>query len=268
MNTTSAAVQLSVRDCKLRFNPGQVNETLALRGVSLDIAVGQFVVVLGSNGAGKSTLLNTIAGVHVPEEGSIRLAGLDVTEHAEFRRARTIGRVFQDPLLGTAGPMTIEENLVLAERRNRHRRLRRPRRNEDHRQLLAQLGMGLEDRLTARVDTLSGGQRQALAVLMAMEADPALLLLDEHTAALDPAAATRVLEVTDRLVRERNITTLMITHNMSHATSVGDRTVMLHRGLVLFDIDGEEHEDLTTDQLVSRFHQLGGDDLGDRALLT
>ena len=260
---------LRLRGIELTFNRGQINEARALRGVDLDIERGEFVVILGSNGAGKSTMLNAIAGVHQPDSGTIELDGQDITCTADHRRARHIGRVFQDPMAGTAGTLTIEENLVLAERRNGRRRLRVPRAAEHHRELLTQLGMGLEDRMSARVDTLSGGQRQAMAVLMAIQADPSLLMLDEHTAALDPAAAERVLDVTTRLASQSHITTLMITHNMNHAIELGDRTVMMHRGRVLFDLDADQRTDLTLPDLIDRFRQLAADDvLSDRTALT
>ena len=253
---------------ELTFNPGQINEARALRGLDLVVQRGEFVVILGSNGAGKSTMLNAIAGVHQPDSGTIELDGVDITRMPDHRRARHIGRVFQDPLAGTAGTLTIEENLGLAERRNARRRLRVPRAADHHRQLLAQLGMGLEDRLTTRVDTLSGGQRQAMAVLMAIQAEPSLLMLDEHTAALDPAAAERVLDVTRHLASGSHITTLMITHNMSHAIELGDRTVMMHRGRVLFDLDSRQRAGLTVPDLIERFRRLAADDLSDRTALT
>ena len=258
---------LSVRDLRLTFNRSLVNETVALDGVSLDIDRGQFVVLLGSNGAGKSTLLNAIAGVHRPDSGTIELDGGDIAGVDEHRRARRIARVFQDPLAGTAGSLTIHENLVLAECRGRRRRLLVPRDTELHRTMLAQLGMGLEERLQTRVDTLSGGQRQALAVLMAIQSEPDLLLLDEHTAALDPAAAERVLAVTTRLTEQGHITTLMITHNMSHAIEYGDRTVMMHRGRTLFDLDSQQRAGLTVTDLIQRFRELAPDELSDRTAL-
>ncbi len=258
---------LRVTGVGLTFNAGLVNETVALDDVSLDVRRGEFVVVLGSNGAGKSTLMNAIAGVHLPDRGRIELAGDDITRLVDHRRARRIGRVFQDPMAGTAGSLSILENLVLAERRNARRRFRVPHRVEHHRAALAELGMGLEDRLSARVDTLSGGQRQALAVLMAIQAEPALLMLDEHTAALDPAAAERVLDVTARLADEGHITTLMITHNMSHAIELGTRTVMMHRGRILFDLDGEQRAGLTVSDLIERFRSMAADDLSDRTAL-
>jgi putative ABC transport system ATP-binding protein len=258
---------LRVRDVTLTFNAGLVNETTALAGVSLDVARGQFVVILGSNGAGKSTLMNAIAGVHQPDTGTIELGGNDITQMADHRRARRIGRVFQDPMAGTARSLTIRENLVLAGRRGSRRRFRVPHGIEHQREVVAQLGMGLEDRLSARVDTLSGGQRQALAVLMAIQADPDLLMLDEHTAALDPAAAERVLDVTARLAEQGHITTLMITHNMNHAIELGTRTVMMHRGRILFDLDARQRAGLTVPDLIERFRSLAADDLSDRTAL-
>lgn len=259
---------LSLRGLRLTFNPGLVNEAVALAGVSLDVARGEFVVLLGSNGAGKSTLMNAIAGVHRLDSGTIELDGADITRLDDHRRARRIARVFQDPLAGTAGPLTINENLVLAERRSGHRRLRAPRADARHRTILAQLGMGLEHRLEARVDTLSGGQRQALAVLMAIQSAPDLLMLDEHTAALDPAAAERVLAATTELAGRGHLTTLMITHNMSHAIEFGTRTVMMHRGRVLFDLDTRQRAGLTVPDLVERFRALADDELSDRTALT
>ena len=265
--TTATQPALRASGVGLTFNAGLANETVALDNVSLEVRRGEFVVVLGSNGAGKSTLMNAIAGVHPPDRGRIELAGEDITRLADHRRARRIGRVFQDPLAGTAGSLSILENLVLAERRCARRRLRVPRKVDHHRAGLAELGMGLEGRLSTRVDTLSGGQRQALAVLMAIQAQPDLLMLDEHTAALDPAAAERVLDVTARLADEGHITTLMITHNMSHAIGFGTRTVMMHRGRILFDLDGEQRAGLTVPDLIERFRRLAADDLSDRTAL-
>lgn len=262
-----AEAMLHVEDLALTFNPGLTNETKALQGVTLQVPPGEFVVILGSNGAGKSTLMHAIAGVHQPDRGTVTLAGSDVTFEPDYRRARLIGRVFQDPLAGTAPALTIAENLVLAERRGRRRRFRRPHRSERHREALTLLGMGLEDRLDTPVGMLSGGQRQALSVLMATRAEPALLMLDEHTAALDPAAASRVLATTEELVRGQGITTLMVTHNMAHAVELGDRTVMMHRGRVLFDLDRSARAGVTVKELVDRFHQLARDELSDRALL-
>ena len=264
---TERATALRLEDVHLTFNAGLVNEAVALAGVSLEVQHGEFVVLLGSNGAGKSSLMNAVAGVHQPDSGTVELAGIDVTSMPDHRRARRIGRVFQDPLAGTAGSLTILENLVLSERRGGRRRLRMPGDLAHQRELLVQLGMGLESRLSARVDTLSGGQRQALAVLMAMQSDPDLLMLDEHTAALDPAAAERGRDVTARLAAAGNLTTLMITHNMHHAIELGDRTVMMHRGRILFDLDRDERAGLTVADLIDRFRQLADDDLSDRTAL-
>ncbi len=259
---------LSVSGLRLTFSTGPANTVTALDGVSLDVARGEFVVLVGSNGAGKSTLLNAIAGVHRPDTGTIRLHGDDISSLPDHRRARRIARVFQDPMAGTAASLTIRENLILAERRSGRRRFRVPRHDERHREDLAQLGMGLEDRLSARVGTLSGGQRQALAVLMAIQSHPDLLMLDEHTAALDPAAAERVLDVTARLTEQGHLTTLMITHNMAHAIEHGTRTVMMHAGRVLFDLDASQRAGLTVNDLITRFRNLAADELSDRAVLS
>ena len=261
--------KLSIQNCSLTFNAGQHNEVRALKSVNLQLTESQHLVIVGSNGAGKSTLLNLVCGRYRPDSGRILLDGVDVTDNAEHRRARRIGRVFQDPLAGTAAPMTIEENLALAERRSRGRRFRRiGRRGTDrYREQLARLGMGLEDRLSNPVGSLSGGQRQGLALLMAAMSVPDLLVLDEHTAALDPGAAERVLQLTNDLVTEENLTALMITHNMDQATDTGDRTIMMHRGEVLFDIEGSEREALSVADLISRFRQIGGT-LSDRAILS
>lgn len=260
--------QLRLSDLRLTFNAGLVNETVALDGVGLEVERGEFVVLLGSNGAGKSTLMNAIAGVHRPDAGTIELAGDDITTLTDHRRARRMARVFQDPMAGTAGPLTIHENLVLAERRSGQRRLRIPHDADAHRESLALLGMRLEQRLSARVDTLSGGQRQALAVLMAIQSAPELLMLDEHTAALDPAVAERVLDVTTRLAGDGRITTLMITHNMTHAITYGTRTVMMHRGRILFDLDQQQRRGLTVADLVERFRSFASDELSDRTALS
>jgi putative ABC transport system ATP-binding protein len=258
---------LRLRDVEVTFNASRINEARALCGLDLKVERGEFVVILGSNGAGKTTMMNAIAGVHQPDAGTIELDGEDITRVPDYRRARRIGRVFQDPMAGTAGTLTVEENLVLAERRSSRRRLKVPSAAERHREQLSELGMRLEDRLSTRVDTLSGGQRQAMAVLMAIQADPSLLMLDEHTAALDPAAAERVLNVTTRLASQAHITTLMITHNMNHAVELGSRTVMMHKGRVLFDLDADQRAGLTVPDLIDRFRQLAADDLTDRTAL-
>ncbi len=252
--------KLSVEGCSLTFNAGQHNQVRALDSVDLRVATSEHVVIVGSNGAGKSTLLNLVCGRYLPDTGRILIDGESVTNQPEHQRARRIGRVFQDPLAGTAGSMTIEENLALAERRSSGRRFRRIRRDQaaQHREQLSRLGLGLEDRLSNQVGSLSGGQRQALALLMASVSKPDLLVLDEHTAALDPGAAERVLRLTNELVAEEGLTALMITHNMEQAVTTGDRTVMMHRGSVLFDVDGEERSKMTVTDLIDRFRSLGG----------
>lgn len=252
--------KLSISNCSLTFNAGQHNEVRALDSIDLHIASGEHVVIVGSNGAGKSTLLNLVCGRYLPDTGGISIDGDSVTNQPEHQRASRIGRVFQDPLAGTAGTMTIAENLALAERRSYGRRFRRVGRgrNDEHREQLARLGLGLEDRLGNLVGSLSGGQRQALALLMASVSEPDLLVLDEHTAALDPGAAERVLHLTNELISEDGLTALMITHNMEHAVSTGSRTVMMHRGSVLFDIAGEARQAMSVSDLVDRFRSFGG----------
>jgi len=258
---------LDIADLELTFNRGDINESRALRGFSLAVEPGEFVVLVGVNGEGDSTLLNVIAGVHHADSGHIRLGGADLGDLPDYRRARRIGRVHQDPMAGTAAALTVADNLALAATRGKRRRLHRPRGTAAWERELAQLKMGLDQRLGARVGALSGGQRQALSVLMALQADPELLLLDEHTAALDPGAAARILEVTDRLVRERGITTLMVTHNMTQALEFGDRTVFLHQGAALFELAGDERRRTTVADLIDRFHTLAHDALSDRAVL-
>jgi putative tryptophan/tyrosine transport system ATP-binding protein len=252
------------------FNTGTVNEVRALRGMSLTLADGELVTVVGSNGAGKSTLLNTIAGVVVPEAGRVFIGDLDVTQTVEHRRARYVGRVFQNPLDGTAAGMTVEENLSLASRRGRGRGLRQAvgeTERHDFRERLATIGLGLERRLTAPVGLLSGGQRQALTLLMATLAQPRVLLLDEHTAALDPAAAAQIEDLTARLVAEQRLTTLMVTHNMQQALRIGTRTIMLHQGEIALDVRDPERRGMTVDDLVKRFHQTRQQALVDDELL-
>ena len=252
------------------FNRGQSHEVRALRGLSLAIAPGEWVTVIGTNGAGKSTLLNTIAGVYLPDRGTVQIQGRDVTSWGEHRRAAMIGRVFQNPLDGTAGTLTIEQNLALALRRGERPSLRwgvnRTRRAE-FRTALARLGMGLEDRLAAPVRLLSGGQRQALTLLMATLARPAVLLLDEHTAALDPGAAAQVEQLTSEFVQAGSLTTLMVTHNMQQALAYGTRTLMLHQGQVVLDLAADERRGLTVADLVARFAQVRREALTDDELL-
>ena len=256
--------------CKT-FNPGTVNERAALNHLSLTLEEGDFVTVIGGNGAGKSTMLNAISGVWPVDEGTIRIDGVDVTELSEHRRAVYLGRVFQDPMVGTAGNMTIEENLALAARRGEKRTLRwgiRKSEREQFKELLRPLGLGLEDRLTAKVGLLSGGQRQALTLLMASLKKPKVLLLDEHTAALDPKTAAKVLELSDQIVEEHKLTTLMVTHNMKDAIAHGNRLIMLDAGRVILDIRGEDKKKLTVPELLARFTAASGEEVeSDRLLL-
>ena len=261
---------LDVQNVYKTFNPGTVNEKAALRGVSLTLNDGDFVTVIGGNGAGKSTLLNAVAGVWPVDSGSISIGGTDVTKLPEHKRARYIGRVFQDPMMGTAATMQIEENMALAARRGRARTLRpgitRDER-ERYRETLKILDLGLEDRLTSKVGLLSGGQRQALTLLMATLRKPDLLLLDEHTAALDPKTAAKVLDATERIVGRDRLTTLMITHNMKDAIVHGNRLIMMYEGRIALDIKGEDKKKLTVEQLLAKFGQATGSDEADDKLL-
>lgn len=263
---------LEINSIYKTFNVGTVNEKLALDGLSLKLNEGDFVTVIGGNGAGKSTLLNAIAGVWYVDEGTIRIDGTDVTKVPENKRASYLGRVFQDPMMGTAATMGIDENLALALRRGKGRGLRRgitKQEREHFRELLKTLGLGLEDRLTSKVGLLSGGQRQAVTLLMATLKKPRLLLLDEHTAALDPKTAAKVLETTNEIVQRDNLTTLMITHNMRDAIANGNRLIMMNNGKVILDISGEEKKKLTVDDLLHKFAVVSGEDFdNDRALLS
>ena len=255
--------------CKT-FNPGTVNEKVALNHLSLTLEEGDFVTVIGGNGAGKSTMLNAISGVWPVDAGTVRIDGVDVTELSEHQRAVYLGRVFQDPMVGTAGNMTIEENLALAARRGEKRTLRwgiKKSEREQFKELLRPLGLGLEDRLTAKVGLLSGGQRQALTLLMASLKKPKVLLLDEHTAALDPKTAAKVLELSDQIVEEHKLTTLMVTHNMKDAIAHGNRLIMLDAGRVILDIRGEEKQKLTVPELLARFTAASGEEVESARLL-
>ena len=252
---------LSIEHISKTFNPGTINQKHAIRDLCLELKEGDFVTVIGGNGAGKSTLLNAVAGVWPVDSGSILIGGADVTGMPEYKRARFIGRVFQDPMMGTAPNMQIEENLALAYRRGQRRGLCwgiRPAERARYREQLAGLGLGLENRMTAKVGLLSGGQRQALTLLMAALQAPKLLLLDEHTAALDPATAAKVLELSDRIVREHHLTAMMITHNMSDAIRHGNRLIMMDRGRIVLDISGEEKTRLTKADLLARFAEKAG----------
>lgn len=253
------------------FNPGSVNEKRALDNVSLKISRGEFITIIGGNGAGKSTLLNCVAGVYPVEEGKVIINGKDVTNLPDFVRARDIARIFQDPMMGTAGSMTVEENLALALKRGKRRNLR-PGINESRRRFfrekLALLQLGLEKRLTTPVKLLSGGQRQALTLLMTNLVKPRLVLLDEHTASLDPKTALKVLDLTHQLVEKDNITTLMVTHNMEQALEMGNRTVMMHEGKIILDIKGAQRDKMTVRDLIDLFHEVSGEELQqDRLLL-
>lgn len=259
--------------CKT-FNPGTVNEKVALNGLSLHLAAGDFATIVGSNGAGKSTLFNAITGSFIADEGSIVLGGEDITFVPEFKRSKVIGHLFQDPLKGTAPNMTIEENLALAYLRagtaQRAFFSRISKKDKDlFRERLALLDMGLEDRMKQPVGLLSGGQRQALTLLMATLVTPKLLLLDEHTAALDPGTAAKVLELTKQIVAERKITCLMVTHNMHQALELGNRTLMMDAGRIVFDVQGEERSQMTVDDLLEKFRINAGQELdNDRILLS
>lgn len=262
---------LELKNITKVFNPGTVNEKIALNDFSLTLEDGDFVTVIGGNGAGKSTMLNAIAGVWPVDAGQILIDGVDVTKLPEHKRAKFLGRVFQDPMTGTAATMGIEENLALAKRRGRTRFLGSgitQKEREEYKELLKILDLGLEDRLTSKVGLLSGGQRQALTLLMATLQKPKLLLLDEHTAALDPKTAAKVLETTDYIVNKDHLTTLMITHNMKDAIVHGNRLIMLMDGRVILDIKGEEKKNLTVEDLLHKFEAASGEEFAnDKAIL-
>ena len=263
---------LALINVKKTFNPKTVNEKVALAGVNLHLNDGDFVTVIGGNGAGKSTTLNAIAGVWPVDEGKIIIDGMDITSLSEHRRAAWLGRVFQDPMTGTAATMQIEENLALAARRGEKRTLRAgitKAERAEYREKLKMLGLGLEDRMTSKVGLLSGGQRQALTLLMATLKKPKLLLLDEHTAALDPRTAEKVLALSKQIIEENNLMTMMVTHNMRDAIAYGNRLIMMHEGRVILDIAGEEKKKLTVENLLEQFARVSGDEFtNDRALLS
>ena len=261
---------LEIKDIWKIFNAGTVNEKQALRGVSLTLNDGDFCTVIGGNGAGKSTMLNAVAGTWAVDGGSISIGGVDVTHLPDHKRAPYIGRVFQDPMLGTAPTMQILENLALAARRGQRRGLRwgvTKAAKEQYQEMLKNLDLGLEDRLTSKVGLLSGGQRQALTLLMASLKKPKLLLLDEHTAALDPKTAAKVLELSDRIVAESHLTTMMVTHNMKDAIQHGNRLIMMYDGKIVIDVSGEEKKKLTVPQLLELFNKVSGSDEADDKLL-
>lgn len=263
---------LEIKNISKTFNIGTVNQKTAIDDLSLTLEDGDFVTVIGGNGAGKSTLLNAVAGTWFVDQGTIRIDGEDVTKMPEYKRAKLLGRVFQDPMLGTAGTMRIDENLALAKRRGKKRGLGSgitAAEREEYRELLKTLDLGLEDRLTSKVGLLSGGQRQALTLLMASLQKPKLLLLDEHTAALDPKTAAKVLAKTDEIVERDHLTTLMITHNMKDAIAHGNRLIMMDNGHIILDIKGAEKKNLTVEDLLEKFAVASGSEIdNDRMILS
>lgn len=263
---------LEIKNVHKTFNPSTINEKKALKGIDLTLNEGDFVTVIGGNGAGKSTMLNMIAGVYPVDCGTITIDGIDVTNLSEHKRAKYIGRVFQDPMTGTAADMQIDENLALAARRGQRRGLKfgvSRKEKAKYTEILASLDLGLESRLTSKVGLLSGGQRQAITLLMATLKKPKLLLLDEHTAALDPKTAHKVLQITQDIVQKNNLTTIMITHNMKDAISIGNRLIMMNDGKIIYDVSGEEKKKLTTADLLAKFKVTSGEELdNDRILLS
>ena len=263
---------LDINHIAKTFNPGTITEKTALVDVDLHLNEGDFVTVIGGNGAGKSTMLNAVAGVFPVDKGSIRIGGVDVTGLPEYKRAKYLGRVFQDPMTGTAATMNIEENMALAMRRGEKRGLRwgiNAMERDMYREQLRTLGLGLEDRMTSKVGLLSGGQRQALTLLMATLRTPKLLLLDEHTAALDPKTAAKVLELSARIIEERHLTAMMITHNMKDAFAMGNRLIMMNEGRIVVDVAGEQKKRLTRQDLMGLFEKAAGQQLdGDKLLLS
>ncbi len=261
---------LKITGISQTFFRGTPNEKQALKNLSLTLNDGDFCTVIGGNGAGKSTLLNAIAGANIPDEGTIEINNVDVTKMSEFKRAKFIGRVFQDPMRGTAGGMQLEENLLLASRRGESRRLKWAFSEGDHdiyKRMVARLDLGLENRLGTRIGLLSGGQRQAVTLLMATLKKPDILLLDEPTAALDPKTADKVLKITDEIVKEQNLTTLMITHNMRDALKYGNRLIMMNNGQIIADYSPEEKKKLTIEMLLKKFEE-NSDDLSDKMILS
>ena len=263
---------LNIANVYKTFNAGTINEKKALNGINLHLDEGDFVTVIGGNGAGKSTMLNMVAGVYPVDCGNIVIDGVDVTHLPEYKRAKYLGRVFQDPMTGTAADMQIEENLALAARRGQKRTLRAgitTKERKEYQELLKVLDLGLENRMTSKVGLLSGGQRQALTLLMATLKKPKLLLLDEHTAALDPKTAKKVLDITEEVVAKNNLTTIMITHNMADAIRVGNRLIMMHEGQVVVDVKGEEKKNLTIAQLLQLFEASSGSEFtSDKVMLS
>lgn len=266
------AYMLELDNIHKTFNPGTINEKIALDGVNLKLNPGDFVTIIGGNGAGKSTTLNAIAGVWNVDAGTIKINGTDITGLPEYKRAKFLGRVFQDPMTGTAATMSIEENMAIASRRGQKRTLKWGVTKEErakYKEMLASLGLGLEERLTTKVGLLSGGQRQAITLLMASIVKPDLLLLDEHTAALDPKTAAKVLEISDKIIEENNLTAMMVTHNMKDAIAHGNRLIMMHEGRIIYDVAGEEKKSLHVSDLLKKFEDVsGGEFANDRMLLS
>ena len=262
---------LQLIDVSKTFNPGTVNEKKALSHLNLELQDGDFATIIGSNGAGKSTMFNAICGTFFADEGAVILDGTDITYEKEYKRSKYIGHLFQDPMKGTAPNMSIEENLALALRRGTLRTLKPGINNSErklYRDLLLRLGLGLEDRLTSKVGLLSGGQRQALTLLMSTLKRPKLLLLDEHTAALDPKTARKVLELTEEMVNEQHLTALMVTHNMKDAIQIGNRLIMMNSGHIIYDVEGEEKKKLTVEDLLAKFSEASGEEFSnDRMML-
>lgn len=266
------AYALELQNVHKTFNPGTINEKVALDGLNLNLNEGDFVTIIGGNGAGKSTALNAIAGVWGIDEGSIIIGGQDVTSLPEHKRAQFLGRVFQDPMTGTAATMSIDENMAIAARRGKSRTLKwgvTKREREKYKEQLRALDLGLEDRLTTKVGLLSGGQRQAVTLLMASLQKPELLLLDEHTAALDPKTAAKVLALSDKIIEENHLTAMMVTHNMKDAIAHGNRLIMMHEGKIIYDISGEEKKKLKVSDLLAKFEEVsGGEFANDRMILS
>lgn len=263
---------LEIQNIHKTFNPGTINEKVALNGVNLNLNPGDFVTIIGGNGAGKSTTLNAIAGVWPVDEGKIIIDGVDITKLSEHKRALYLGRVFQDPMTGTAATMSIEENMAIAARRGERRGLGwgiTKKERERYKEALKELDLGLEDRLSSKVGLLSGGQRQAITLLMASLKKPKLLLLDEHTAALDPKTATKVLAISDKIIQEHQLTAMMVTHNMKDAIAHGNRLIMMHEGKIIYDVSGEEKKNLKVADLLAKFEEVsGGEFANDRMMLS
>ena len=263
---------LEIQNIHKTFNPGTINEKVALNGVNLNLNPGDFVTIIGGNGAGKSTTLNAIAGVWSVDEGKIIIDGVDITKLSEHKRALYLGRVFQDPMKGTAATMSIEENMAIAARRGERRGLGwgiTKKERERYKEALKELDLGLEDRLSSKVGLLSGGQRQAITLLMASLKKPKLLLLDEHTAALDPKTAAKVLAISDKIIQEHQLTAMMVTHNMKDAIAHGNRLIMMHEGKIIYDVSGEEKKNLKVADLLAKFEEVsGGEFANDRMMLS